>query len=111
MGLLKPSDWAGEWITYAAGMPGRILYFKTVWNKDKPVKQARLYVSGLGFYEMYINGKKVGKNVLDPAQSTYSKRIYYTTYDVTDHLSEKSNVILAVVAAGLDGIPSLRTQM
>jgi alpha-L-rhamnosidase len=111
MGLLNPSDWAGEWITYAAGMPGRVLYFKTVWNKNKPVKQARLYVSGLGFYEMYINGKKVGKNVLDPAQSTYSKRIYYTTYDVTDHLSEKSNVILAVVAPGWYGIPSLRAQM
>jgi alpha-L-rhamnosidase len=111
MSLLKSSDWAGEWITYAAGIPGRVLYFKTIWNKDKPVKQARLYISGLGFYEMYINGKKIGKNVLDPAQSTYSKRIYYTTYDVADNLSEKSNVLLVAVAPGWYGIPSLRAQM
>lgn len=110
-GLLKPTDWSGEWITYAAGMPGRILYFKTIWNKDKPVKQARLYIAGLGFYEAYINGKKVGKNVLDPAQSTYSKRVYYTTYDVTEQLSETSNVVMVSVAPGWYGIPSLRVQM
>jgi alpha-L-rhamnosidase len=110
-GLLKPSDWIGEWTAYAAGMPGRVLYYKTVWNKDRPIKQARMYISGLGFYELHINGKKVGKNVLDPAQSTYDKRVYYTTYDVTGYLSEPSNVILVTVAPGWYGIPSLRAQM
>ncbi|MDR1518323.1 MAG: glycoside hydrolase family 78 protein [Dysgonamonadaceae bacterium] len=109
--LLHPSDWQGEWITYAAGMPGRVLYFKTIWNKDKPIKQARMYIAGLGFYELHINGKKVGENVLDPAQSTYSKRIYYATYDVTDRLTEESNVIVATVAPGWYGVPSLLAQM
>lgn len=111
MGLLKPSDWMGEWITYAAGMPGRVLYFKTIWNKNKPVKQARAYIAGLGFYELHINGRKVGKNVLDPAQSTYDKRIYYTTYDVADFLTEPNNVVLVSVAPGWYGIPSLLVQI
>jgi alpha-L-rhamnosidase len=111
MGLLKPEDWASDWITYVPGMPGRVLYFKSTFIKDKPIKQARAYISGLGFYEMYINRKKVGDHVLDPAQSTYSKRIYYSTYDVTDNLSEKNNVILVSVAPGWYGIPSLRIQV
>ncbi|MGV8139629.1 MAG: alpha-L-rhamnosidase N-terminal domain-containing protein [Mangrovibacterium sp.] len=52
-----------------------------------------------------INNKKVGDHVLEPAQSTYSKRIYYSTYDVTDYLSEAGNVILVSVAPGWYGYP------
>jgi alpha-L-rhamnosidase len=100
MGLLKPEDWKSDWIAYVPGIPGRVLYFKTTFKKDQPIKQARAYLSGLGFYEMHINNKKVGDRVLEPAQSTYSKRIYYSTYDVTDHLSETDNVILVSVAPG-----------
>ena len=111
MGLLKPEDWKSDWITYAPGLPGRVLYFKTTFTKYKPIKQARAYISGLGFYEMHINQKKVGDRVLEPAQSTYSKRIYYSTYDVTDYFSEENNVILVSVAPGWYGVPSLRIQM
>jgi len=60
---------------------------------------------------MQINRRKVGDYVLDPAQSTYSKRIYYSTYDVTDYLSEDNNVVLVSVAPGWYGIPSLRMQV
>jgi alpha-L-rhamnosidase len=111
MGLLKPEDWKSDWIAYVPGIPGRVLYFKTTFNKDQPIRQARAYLSGLGFYEMHINNKKVGDHVLEPAQSTYSKRIYYSTYDVTDYLSEAGNVILVSVAPGWYGIPSLRMQL
>ncbi|MDR0714696.1 MAG: glycoside hydrolase family 78 protein [Bacteroidales bacterium] len=111
MGLLNPSDWLSGWIAYVPGMPGRVLYFKTTYHVEKTVKQARAYVSGLGFYEMYINNRKVGDRVLEPAQSTYPKRIYYSTYDVSDYLSEKDNVIYVAVAPGWYGTPSLRFQM
>ncbi len=111
MGLLKPEDWLSDWIAYVPGIPGRVLYFKTTFTKNKPIKQARAYISGLGFYEIQINKKKVGDQVLDPAQSTYSKRIYYSTYDVTDYLSEENNTILVSVAPGWYGIPSLRMQV
>jgi len=111
MGLLKPEDWKSGWITYVTGLTGRVLYFKNTFTKYKPIKQARAYISGLGFYEMQINRKKVGDRVLDPAQSTYSKRIYYSTYDITDYLSETNNVILVSVAPGWYGMPSLRMQI
>jgi alpha-L-rhamnosidase len=109
--LLNPSDWMSGWIAYIPGMPGRVLYFKMTHHSEKTVKQARAYVSGLGFYEMYINNRKVGDCVLEPAQSTYPKRIYYTTYDVGDYLLEGDNVIYVAVAPGWYGTPSLRFQM
>jgi alpha-L-rhamnosidase len=110
-GLLNKEDWKSDWITYVPGIPGRVLYYKATFNKEKPIKQARAYVSGLGFYEMEINRKKVGDRYLEPAQSTYSKRVYYSTYDITDYLSEANNVILISVAPGWYGMPSLRMQI
>ena len=70
MGLLSSDDWKSGWIGYVPGMPGRVLYFKGTFTPRMAIKQARAYVSGLGFYELYINHKKVGDHVLDPAQST-----------------------------------------
>ncbi|MFC1601130.1 family 78 glycoside hydrolase catalytic domain [Candidatus Sumerlaeota bacterium] len=57
------------------------------------VTNARAYISGLGWYELYINGKKVGDHVLDPATTDYHKRVLYATYDVTEHLRQGSNAI------------------
>ena len=111
MGLLNSSDWKSGWITYVPGIPGRVLYYKTTFQKEKEIRQARAYISGLGFYEMQINQRKVGDRVLEPAQSTYSKRTYYSTYDVTDFFSERNNVVLVSVAPGWYGIPSLRIQI
>lgn len=112
MGLLHESDWWGGWIAYSAGMPGRILYYKaTVAYGKKPVKEARIYIAGLGFYELEINHKKVGDHVLDPAQATYSKTIYYATYDVSDCFTEEANTIVVAVAPGWYGSPKLRMQM
>ena len=112
MGLLHEEDWWGGWIGYATGMPGRVLYFKaTVDYGKKPVREARMYIAGLGFYELMINGKKVGDHVLDPAQSSYSKRIYYATYDISDCFTEEANTIVVAVAPGFIGTPKLRMQM
>ncbi|MBE0655034.1 MAG: family 78 glycoside hydrolase catalytic domain [Bacteroidales bacterium] len=111
MGLLKPGDWKSGWIAYVPGIPGRVLYFKTTFHKERPIKQARAYVSGLGFYEMQINERKVGDRVLEPGQSTYPKRIYYSTYDVTEYFSTDDNVVLISVAPGWYGSPSLRVQI
>jgi alpha-L-rhamnosidase len=112
MGLMHQEDWTSSWIAYVAGVPGRTLYFKgTMKHNGKTVKNARMYISGIGFYEVYINGKKAGDHVLDPAQSTYSKRVYYVTHDVSQYLSEPEDGILIVVAPGWNGAPKLRTQL
>lgn len=67
---------------------------------DKPIKRARAYVSGLGWYELHINGRKAGDRVLDPAATDYEKRILYATYDVTDMLKPGANAVGAMLGNG-----------
>ncbi len=57
----------------------------------KGVKRARAYVSGLGYYELYLNGKRVGDRVLDPANTVHHKRTLYSVYDVTHLLKQGKN--------------------
>lgn len=110
MGLLSSNDWLAGWIGYVPGMPGRVLYFKGTYTPKKPIRQARMYIAGIGFYELFINKKKIGDHVLDPAQSTYSKRVYYVTYDITKYLDKSANSIVIPIAAGWFGSPRLRAQ-
>ena len=67
--------------------------------------RARFYISGLGYYELRVNGKKVGDHVLDPGWTEYSKRVLYVTYDVTDLLVEGPNVVTVIVGSGWHGAP------
>ncbi len=55
-------------------------------ENEMGIQKARLYVTGLGVYEAYINGKKAGEDILAPFCNDYREKIQYQTYDVTDHL-------------------------
>ncbi len=59
---------------------------------QKKIKSAKAFVTGVGFYEFYINGQKVGDQVLAPAKSPYHKQILYDTYDVTNLVQKGENV-------------------
>lgn len=59
------------------------------------VARARAYASAMGYYELYLNGMRVGDHVLDPANTVRDKRVLYSVYDVTDLLHPGVN------AAGL----------
>ena len=58
---------------------------------NKKIARARAYVTGLGYYEFHLNGAKIGDRVLDPARTEYSKRVIYSSYDVTSHISQGRN--------------------
>lgn len=94
MGLLNPSDWKAKWITTADTTVSAPL-FRNEFDLSKPVASAYAYVTGVGYYEFYLNGQKVGDHVLDPAITHYQTRTLYETYDITDILDEGDN------AAGL----------
>ncbi|HVO72123.1 MAG TPA: family 78 glycoside hydrolase catalytic domain [Aggregatilineaceae bacterium] len=111
LGLLKPDDWKAEWIGFPAGWNGKALYFRDSFQVEKPVQTARAYVSGLGWYELHLNGTKVGQRVLDPAQTDYGKRILYTTYDIQSLLQSGLNVVGAIVGNGWYGTPKLLAQI
>ena len=84
--LLSEKDWYAYWIGFPAGRPGRALYFRNEYIIEKPIKKSRAYVTSLGWNEFYVNGEKVGNSVLNPAQTEFSKRVLYSTYDLNSFL-------------------------
>ncbi len=87
------NEWTAKWIG------GGQLYRKSfVLRKD--VKKARLYISGLGYYEAYVNGSRVGDNVLDPGWTDYEKKVLYSVYDVTDLLKNGENALGVMLGNG-----------
>ncbi len=73
------------------------------------ISRAILRVAGLGYHEAYLNGKKLGKNVLDPVTTDYTRRVYYLTYEVTDHLQQPENCVGILLGNGwyFPGTPDL----
>lgn len=111
VGLLDEQDWYAKWIGFPAGKNGKALFFRKVFKVDKPISKARIYASGLGQYELHLNGQKIGNQVLAPAWSTYSKRIYYNVYAVEDIIKTGENVAGVIVGNGWYGNPILLIQI
>ena len=93
--------------------PSRIApLFRREFTLERPVRRARAYVCGLGYYELRLNGRKVGDHVLDPAYTNFEKRSYYSTYDVTDLLRVGPNAVGAILGKGWWGrSPTLIVQI
>ncbi|MDD8015853.1 MAG: family 78 glycoside hydrolase catalytic domain [Acidobacteriota bacterium] len=92
-GLFDVSEWKGTWI-------GKKNWLRKEFTVAGPVKRARAYICGLGYYELRLNGEKAGTNVLDPAWTTYDKRVLYVTYDVTSLLRPGSNAVGVILGNG-----------
>ena len=93
MGLLAPEEWKAQWI--AGGNQ-----LRKEFSLPAKVVRARAYVTALGYYELRLNGQKVGENVLDPAWTTYEKRNLYITYDITLQLHQGLNAVGAMLGNG-----------
>jgi alpha-L-rhamnosidase len=115
--LLRPEDWQAKWIGRGPpreprGRRGclsappeetglgaevdvdeRSNLFRREISIYKPMKRVRIHVCGLGFYELSINGRRIGDRVLNPAKTNYRKQLLYDTYDVTEQLVEGRNAI------------------
>lgn len=122
MGLLKPSDWQAKWIgtkeleNNKMGKKNPTLYFRKEFVVKDNFKNARVYISGLGYYELYINGKKVGDHVLSPNQTNYDKRqvaifddkkianmstrVLYETFDISSYLNKGENTVAVILGNG-----------
>lgn len=107
--LLDASDWKADWI--GDGQPVPVteaeMYLDTPnpllrkeFSISKEMKSARLYITGLGYYEAYLNGEKIGDHMLDPGWTNYAKRIQYVTYDVTQMLRNGDNAIGVMMGNG-----------
>ena len=66
----------------------------------KGLKEATLFITGLGFYEASLNGAKVGDKVLDPSPTDYTKRVLYSTYRIEDLLKPGENELRVLLGHG-----------
>ena len=99
MGILNPEEWAAEWIG-SSDPANRAPRLRKEFELKGEVASAYAHVSGLGFYELYLNGEKVGDHVLDPAPTQYEVRVLYATYDVTEALRKGANAVGLWLAEG-----------
>jgi alpha-L-rhamnosidase len=67
---------------------------------DHPVKRATAYASALGLYELQLNGRRIGDELLAPEWTSYRKRVAYQTYDVTEFLRPGENAAAAMLGEG-----------
>jgi alpha-L-rhamnosidase len=111
-GLLLPSDWTAKWIgrdnpatTPVLGEQPRAPLLRGRFKLTSPVARARLRIVGLGFYVAYINGNRIGDQVLDPPPSTFDQTALYATHDVTDLVAQGDNVMGVTLGRGYFGAP------
>jgi alpha-L-rhamnosidase len=136
MGILKPEEWKAKWIgapwqgeetlpkpsNPGARMPEQLPppapMFRKEFSINKKITKAVAYVTGLGYFELYLNGKKVGDDILVPNQTNYGKRpalakenivvednfkeykVMYLAYDVREQLKDGVNTVGAMLGNG-----------
>ena len=118
MGLLDRSDWSAQWIGFDSDeglndwqamsklpwylqrtrLPARML--RREFLVARKVKRATIYACGLGFFELYLNGRQVGDRMMDPALSGPARRVFYVTFDVTQQLARGPNAVGALLGNG-----------
>ena len=90
--------WAAEWISCDSAENRHPIFEKQIDVKGN-IASARLYICGLGLYEGFIDGKRIGGEYLTPYSNDYNEWVQYQTYDVSDMLKENS-VISVILGNG-----------
>jgi alpha-L-rhamnosidase len=104
MGLLNAADWKAEWIEpdlpedVKQSNPAPML--RREFKLRGPVERARAWVTSHGVYEMHLNGRRVGDQVLTPGWTSYNKQLQYQTYDVTGLLKVGDNAVGVMLGDG-----------
>ena len=139
MGILSEDEWKGKWI--GAPWQGEEAYdvmgsmellpaplLRKEFKIEKPIKQARYFGTGLGYHELYINGKRVGEDYFSPNQTNYDRRpnlvnrgivvadpleeytVMYLSHDLKELLSQGENAIGVILGNGFYDITTHRVQ-
>jgi len=99
--------WQAQWIgrlgVCLPNWEGPILpapLFRSGFDVQGVVRCARLMMCGLGYYELYLNGRKVGDHVLDPTVTQYDRRVRYVTHSVETYLRPGENAVGVMLGNG-----------
>jgi alpha-L-rhamnosidase len=129
MGLLQKDDWTkAKWIGYDEPVDSLRIFphvhqsgkkswgprrnvlpmMRKEFSVTRTIKSATAYICGLGHFEMYLNGKKVGDHFLDPGWTNYAKHAQYVTFDITKDLQQGKNAVGVMLGNGFYYIPGQR---
>jgi alpha-L-rhamnosidase len=129
MGLLSPQEWGkSEWLALekiidsnkilpalhnekAPKRPTNALpQFRKTFTvaNGKTLKNATAFVSGLGHFELFLNGEKVSKNFLDAGWTKYEKYAQYVTFDIKNQVKQGKNAVGVMLGNGFYNIPQGR---
>ncbi|MCX7047568.1 MAG: glycoside hydrolase family 78 protein [Candidatus Sumerlaeota bacterium] len=75
-------------------------FLRTTFKAEKTVARATIYATGLGIFDLYLNGKRVSDDFFNPGWTEYTKRVRYRAYDVTGLIRNGDNALGAVLADG-----------
>lgn len=119
LGLLKNSDWLGEWIGADEPVEKRTAIrnlgrkkHKVILGGDKPaylrrefslgknIVKARAYIATLGIFQLYFNGKKAGNDFWGTGWTDYDTRVQANTYDITNLLRSGNNTVGVLLGGG-----------
>src|ERR1019366_6594940 len=90
MGILNAAEWKSEWLSWS----------RTALD-SRPVRRATVYICGLGFFELHINGQKVGNDVREPGWTNYRRTTMYKTSDVESLLRPGANALGVTLGNGM----------
>lgn len=127
MGLLTTQDWQGaRWIAYEQLSAARVNVLPVDGKKDTytgnnvlpllrkqfrakhKVRQATLFISGLGQFEAVLNGQKIGNHFLDPGWTKYDQQAQYVTFDVTSQVRQGANALGVLLGNGFYYVPPVK---
>lgn len=96
--MFKNARWIAEDNKITEITPAPLL--RKTFVANKPIKKATMYACGLGHACYYINGKNITDEVLITPISKYDTRVYYSTFDVTEFISDGKNAVGCVLGNG-----------
>lgn len=110
IGITKNNEWKARWIGYDKPFPWdkenthsqlSARYLRKKFNIDSTdnIIKAKIFISGLGLYQLYFNEENLTKDLLVPAPTDYNKNVLYNVYDVTD-IIKKNNIVAVILGNG-----------
>ncbi len=92
--------WKERWFSEHRRLAARYLRRELELGSGKSIRRATIYVCGLGFFDLHVNGQRIGDQLMNPALTGYDKRLLYNTFDVTRQLTTGRNALGVVLSNG-----------
>ena len=100
----RDERWRGRWIgaPYIRDERASLgaVYLRRRFELEAAPSEAWIWLTGLGFYELYVNGTRVGEAVLEPSWTHFDRRVEYRGYDIAGLLTGGENVLAIVLGTG-----------